>query len=227
MPGQTARQRSVRRKLSTIEDEFAQRCVLLVDDSLVCGTTSREIITMARESKATKVLFASTAPPVSHPHIYGIDLASPADLIAHNRDLHDVAKHIGADELIYQDLQDLVDACAELAPKGPDATKFEVGVFCGKYITEVPPGYLEHLDQVRGKKRKMAVVEEIHVPSETANGGSLKRSSAYAEEGSRSHQASMAGPNGLSQRGLPPSSASTRAPTSHAPADWPDIKYAP
>ncbi|RYP38947.1 hypothetical protein DL767_002386 [Monosporascus sp. MG133] len=166
---------------AVVAERLGNPCFLRgpVANALITSTrkTSREIITMAREFKATKVLFASIAPR-SLTHTSGIDLASPANLIAHNRDRHDVAKHIGADEFIYQDLQDLVDACTELAPKGPDVTKFEVGVFCSKYITEVPPGYCEHLDQVRGNKREMPVVEEIQSPSETANGGSLKRSSA-------------------------------------------------
>ncbi|KAI1633773.1 amidophosphoribosyltransferase [Biscogniauxia mediterranea] len=203
MPGQAAREKSVRRKLSTIEDEFKGRCVLLVDDSIVRGTTSQEIVTMARESGATKVIFASCAPPITHPHIYGIDLASPKELIAHKRDRFEIAKLIGADEVIYQDLNDLVDACAELAPNGAE-TKFEVGVFCGKYITEVPPGYFEHLDEIRGKKRKIAVAMEMQVPPEATNGGSPQ-----------SH-----GPNGVT-RGL--YSSTVKAPASDIPTEWTDI----
>lgn len=102
----------------------------------------------------------------------GIDLASPKELIAHQRDRFEIAKHIGADEVIFQDLDDLVDACAELSPKGAEPAKFEVGVFCGKYITDVPPGYFEHLDEIRGKKRKIAVAQEMQVPAEAANGRS-------------------------------------------------------
>ncbi|KAI1485263.1 amidophosphoribosyltransferase [Biscogniauxia mediterranea] len=204
MPGQAAREKSVRRKLSTIEDEFKGRCVLLVDDSIVRGTTSQEIVTMARESGATKVIFASCAPPITHPHIYGIDLASPKELIAHKRDRFEIAKLIGADEVIYQDLNDLVDACAELAPNGAETTKFEVGVFCGKYITEVPPGYFEHLDEIRGKKRKIAVAMEMQVPTEATNGGSPK-----------SH-----GLNGVT-RGL--YSSTVKAPASDNPTEWTDI----
>ncbi|KAI0602834.1 amidophosphoribosyltransferase [Biscogniauxia sp. FL1348] len=204
MPGQAAREKSVRRKLSTIEDEFKGRCVLLVDDSIVRGTTSQEIVSMARESGATKVIFASCAPPITHPHIYGIDLASPKELIAHKRDRFEIAKLIGADEVIYQDLHDLVDACAELTPNGVETTKFEVGVFCGDYITEVPPGYFEHLDEIRGKKRKIAVAMEMQVPTETTNGGS-----------SQSH-----GLNGVTQGSH---SSTVKVPTSSIPTEWTDI----
>lgn len=142
-------------------------------------------------------------------HFSGIDLASPKELIAHNRDRFEIAKIIGADEVIFQDLQDLVDSCAELSPKSAEPTNFEVGVFCGKYITDVPPGYFEHLDEVRGKKRKIAVAQEMLVPSEAANGGS-----------SQSH-AAAGGSNGLA-RGH--SSTTVKTPNSNAPADWADIR---
>ncbi|KAI1392299.1 amidophosphoribosyltransferase [Hypoxylon trugodes] len=155
MPQQGARQKGVRRKLSAIQTEFEGRCVLLVDDSIVRGTTSKEIVAMAREAGARKVIFASCAPPITAPHIYGIDLASPTELIASGKDRFAIAKSIDAEEVIYQDLDDLKAACAELAP--PDGpTQFEVGVFCGKYVTPVPEGYFDHLNQLRGTKRKHA-----------------------------------------------------------------------
>ncbi|KAI0169775.1 amidophosphoribosyltransferase [Hypoxylon sp. FL1284] len=155
MPQQGARRKGVRRKLSAIQTEFEGRCVLLVDDSIVRGTTSKEIVAMAREAGARKVIFASCAPPITAPHIYGIDLASPTELIASGKDRFAIAKSIDAEEVIYQDLDDLKAACAELAPvNGP--TQFEVGVFCGKYVTPVPEGYFEHLNEMRGMKRKHA-----------------------------------------------------------------------
>ncbi|KAI1801731.1 amidophosphoribosyltransferase [Daldinia bambusicola] len=160
MPQQGARQKGVRRKLSAIQTEFEGRCVLLVDDSIVRGTTSKEIVAMAREAGARKVIFASCAPPITAPHIYGIDLASPTELIASGKDRFAIAKSIDAEEVIYQDLDDLKAACAELAP--PDGpTQFEVGVFCGKYCTPVPEGYFEHLNQVRGTKRKHATHAQV------------------------------------------------------------------
>jgi amidophosphoribosyltransferase len=157
MPGQSARQKSVRRKLSAIPSEFKDKVVLLVDDSIVRGTTSREIVNMAREAGAKKVIFASSSPPITHAHIYGIDLASPQELVAHNRDRTEIAKHIGADEVIYQSLDDLKAACAELSPR-PNQ-QFEVGVFCGKYATPVTKEYFEHLELIRGQSKKMKVLD--------------------------------------------------------------------
>ncbi|KAI1199209.1 amidophosphoribosyltransferase-like protein [Nemania serpens] len=154
LPGQKLRQKSVRRKLSAIESEFKGRTVCLVDDSIVRGTTSREIVSMAREAGAAKVYFASCAPPLVYPHIYGIDLASPQEMIAHEKTREDIAQLIGADDLIYQDLDDLTKACAEAAPSG-GVNEFEVGVFCGKYQTAIPAGYFDHLNKIRGKKRKI------------------------------------------------------------------------
>ncbi|KAK3308025.1 nucleophile aminohydrolase [Chaetomium strumarium] len=207
LPGQKARQKSVRRKLSAMESEFEGRVVCLVDDSIVRGTTSREIVSMAREAGARKVIFASCAPPIKHPHIYGIDLATPQELIAHEKTRQDIARHINADDVIYQDLGDLKAACMAVAPGGK-VKDFEVGVFCGKYKTEVPEGYFEHLNEIRGKKRKMA--EEAGTQTAVGNGGAVNvakrsltdgsagleiRSQNGADGGVEDKNAGMANPN--------------------------------
>lgn len=162
MPNQKARQKGVRAKLNPMPKKFEGKNVLLVDDSIVRGTTSREIVLMAREAGAKQVIFTSCAPPISNPHIYGIDLASMSELIAHERGSEDIAKHIGADEVIYQELSDLQQACLSLArPNGPK--EFEIGVFCGKYITPVDQKYFEHLERIRGDRKKAKVVESARL----------------------------------------------------------------
>ncbi|PSK34319.1 Amidophosphoribosyltransferase [Elsinoe australis] len=158
MPNQKARQKGVRAKLNAIPLEFQDKNVLLVDDSIVRGTTSREIVTMAREAGAKKVYFASCAPPITHAHIYGIDLASSTEMIAHSRTAEAIARQMGADDVVYQSLGDLVSACAQISPRGP-GQKFEVGVFCGKYVTPVEDGYFDHLEKVRGERGRMKLVE--------------------------------------------------------------------
>ena len=167
MPGQKARQRGVKRKLTAMDEKFEGKNVLLVDDTIVRGTTSREIVSMAREAGARKVYVASCAPPVTHPHIYGIDLASPSELIAYDhgcdRSLESIAKHIGADKIIFLDLQDLKDACSEAVvsqSKMNEVRDFEVGVFCGSYVTPVDPGYFGHIERMRGEAKKMKVLEK-------------------------------------------------------------------
>jgi amidophosphoribosyltransferase len=166
MPSQPARQRGVRRKLNPMANEFAGRNVLLIDDSIVRGTTSREIVSMARESGANSVHFASCAPPITHAHIYGIDLASPSELVAHNHvGPEAIAAHIGADSVVYQSLEDLKLACADAAAetalsdgrKGERPVNFEVGVFCGSYVTPVDEEYFMHLESVRGNKEGKGV----------------------------------------------------------------------
>jgi amidophosphoribosyltransferase len=159
MPSQKLRQKGVRAKLNPMKKKFEGKNVLLVDDSIVRGTTSREIVLMAREAGAKKVYFSSCAPPITNAHIYGIDLASSSELIAHHRDAAAIAKYIGADDVIYQTLPDLIEACASLSPRDPATQKFEVGVFCGKYVTPVDNDYFEHLEQIRGESRKVKVME--------------------------------------------------------------------
>ena len=179
MPGQKAREKSVRRKLNPMRVKFHGQNVLLVDDSIVRGTTSREIVNMAREAGARKVYFASCAPRITHAHIYGIDLATSSELIAHHRDEESIAKHIGAIKVIYQSLDDLKAACAELSPR-PNQ-EFEVGVFCGIYVTPVEPGYFEHLERVRGETKKLKVMESAR--EAIANGSAGEEEIKMARNG--------------------------------------------
>lgn len=155
MPDQQERRSSVRRKLNAMESEFKDRCVLLVDDSIVRGTTSKEIVAMAYEAGAKKVYFASCAPPIRYNHIYGIDLADTKALVAFNRDDDEIAAAIGADKVIYQDLQDLVDACA-----GPGVDQFECGVFTGQYITGVEDNYLQELEKIRAQNQRLKLQQQ-------------------------------------------------------------------
>lgn len=154
MPGQEQRKKSVRRKLNAITQEFKGKNVLLVDDSIVRGTTSEQIIEMARNAGAKKVYFASAAPEIRFPNVYGIDMPSANELIAHGRELEDIASLIGADELIYQDIDDLVEA---VATANPEIKNFETSVFTGQYITQdIDNDYLQQLDAARndGVKEK-------------------------------------------------------------------------
>jgi len=151
MPGQAVRKRSVRQKLNVIGMEFKGKNVLLVDDSIVRGTTSREIVQMARESGARRVFFASAAPPVRFPNVYGIDMPTRAELIAAHRSEDEVAAEIGADALIYQDLEDLKDAVRQVNPK---LVNFETSCFDGIYVTgDVTADYLHVVETRRDAQR--------------------------------------------------------------------------
>ncbi|MBL0711830.1 MAG: amidophosphoribosyltransferase [Colwellia sp.] len=152
MPGQEQRKKSVRQKLNAIGTEFKGKNVLLVDDSVVRGTTSEQIIDMARTSGAKKVYFASAAPEVRFPNVYGIDMPSANELIAHGRDVDDICSLIGADKLIFQSLEDLVSA---VSTHNPDITKFDTSVFDGNYVTnDITNDYLEKLDAMRNNNSK-------------------------------------------------------------------------
>jgi amidophosphoribosyltransferase len=152
MPGQTLRRKSVRRKLNAIPSEFKDKSVLLVDDSIVRGTTSEQIIEMARESGAKKVYFASAAPEIRFPNVYGIDMPSANELIAYGREIEQINDLIRADGLIFQDLNDLVDAVREL---NPEIQRFETSVFDGNYITgDVDNAYLQRIDNMRNEVSK-------------------------------------------------------------------------
>jgi amidophosphoribosyltransferase len=151
MPGQSERVKSVRRKLNAIPLEFRNRVVLLVDDSIVRGTTSQQIVQMAYEAGAKKVYLASAAPPVRYPNIYGIDMPSATELVAHERSDEDIQKLLGCDWLIYQDLADLEWAVAE----GNDAlTRFDTSCFTGDYVTGIEPDYFERLQRTRSDAAK-------------------------------------------------------------------------
>jgi amidophosphoribosyltransferase len=153
MPGQTERKKSVRQKLNPIDLEFQGKNVLLVDDSIVRGTTSKQIIQMAREAGANKVYMASAAPPVRYPNVYGIDMPAPEEFVAHNRTVEEIARVIGADWLIYQDLDDLVEA----VQKGNDKLQeFDCSCFDGKYVTQdVDENYFRRLELQRNDAAKM------------------------------------------------------------------------
>lgn len=152
MPGQEQRKKSVRQKLNAIKTEFVGKNVLLVDDSIVRGTTSGQIIDMARASGAKKVYFASAAPEVRFPNVYGIDMPSANELVAHGRELEDIRELIGADELIFQTIDDLVEAVGSC---NPEIKSFDTSVFDGRYITnDIDHSYLEKLDALRNNTTK-------------------------------------------------------------------------
>jgi len=152
MPGQKERKKSVRQKLSPVKLEFAGKNVLLVDDSIVRGTTSQEIIQMARDAGAKKVFIASAAPGVRYPNVYGIDMPSASELIAHDRTDQEVERLIGADWLIYQDLEDLV---ASASDGNKNINNFECSVFDGNYVTgDISSDYLQRLDAMRNDSAK-------------------------------------------------------------------------
>jgi len=132
MPGQSVRKKSVRQKLNVIASEFKGRNVLLVDDSIVRGTTSREIVQMARDAGANKVYLASAAPPVRHPNVYGIDMPTKTELVAHNRTVEEIRQIIGCDALIYQDVDGMKRAVGSLSTQ---LTGFEASCFDGVYVT--------------------------------------------------------------------------------------------
>jgi amidophosphoribosyltransferase len=152
MPGQSQRRKSVRQKLNVIELEFKGKNVLLVDDSIVRGTTIQQIIQMAREAGARKVYMASAAPPVRYPNVYGIDMPTPNEFVAFNRTDEQVGRLIGADMLVYQTIDDLTRSAQE---GNADITRFECSVFDGKYVTgDIDDSYLERLSLNRSDEMK-------------------------------------------------------------------------
>jgi len=154
MPGQKMRKKSVRQKLNPIDLEFRGKNVMLVDDSIVRGTTCKEIVQMARDAGARNVYFASAAPPVRYPNVYGIDMPSASELIAHDRTVDEVGTLIGADWLVYQDLEDLI-TCVNDVNENIDG--WECSVFTGNYVTgDVDAAYLDRLEDMRNDESRLS-----------------------------------------------------------------------
>jgi amidophosphoribosyltransferase len=146
MPGQAQRKKSVRQKLNAMSTEFKGKNILIVDDSIVRGTTSKEIVDMARAAGANKVTFTSAAPPVRYPHVYGINMPSRSELVAHNRKIPEIARELGADRLIYQEVEDMKQAIIQ----GSNVTELEMSCFTGDYVTgTVTPEYLEWVERTQ------------------------------------------------------------------------------
>jgi len=165
MPAQGLRKKSVRQKLSPIISEFAGRNVLLVDDSIVRGTTSKQIVQMAREAGAKRVYMASAAPPVRFPNVYGIDMPTKEELIASRvKDISEVAMEIGADKVFYQELQDLKDAIIEAGiDQGVTLSGMDCSCFDGLYVTqEVGDEYLSSLAATRTANRGSEASNAVH-----------------------------------------------------------------
>jgi amidophosphoribosyltransferase len=165
MPGQLLREKSVRQKLNAIDLEFMGKNVLLVDDSIVRGTTSMQIIQMARDAGARQVYFASASPPVRYPNVYGIDMPAADELIAHGRSEQEIQTELGCDWLIYQNLPDLIEA----VQKGnPSVTRFDTSCFNNEYVTgDINQDYLDHLGEMRSDLARVArednsMVMELH-----------------------------------------------------------------
>jgi len=156
MPGQKQRKKSVRQKLNAIDLEFRDKNVLLVDDSIVRGTTSQQIIQMARDSGARKVFFASAAPPVRYPNVYGIDMPSPEELIGHDRNDKEISEAIGADWLVYQDLDDMIEATIHKENSG--IQRFDASCFNGDYVTDdIDGSYLNAVNHNRNDSAKKGI----------------------------------------------------------------------
>jgi len=165
MPGQEERNDSVRRKLNPIDLEFRGKNVLLVDDSIVRGTTSKQIINLARNAGAKKVYFASAAPPVKYPNVYGIDMAAASELIASKKTVDQIKEEIGADWLFYQDLEALIRAVSH---DNSDITGFDTSCFSGEYITnDVSEEYLKKIESIRNdqakQKKEADMSQDSHV----------------------------------------------------------------
>eukprot|EP01038_Epipyxis_sp_PR26KG_P007118 gene7118-9714_t len=206
MPGQEMRRKTVRLKLNTIKSEFKDKVVLLIDDSIVRGTTSTELVQMARDAGAKKVYFASAAPPVRYSNVYGIDIPTRSELVAHNRDEREIQIAINVDLVIYNDLEDVLDAVRSLNPSVLKA--FDASCFDGKYVTEeVTSKYLEEIEYSRGLGRAGSVKESqvttIGQSSPPRNNENLSHSRISSPGLSHSHRDDMLLHNGsISQQNV-------------------------
>mmetsp|Transcript_23608 Transcript_23608/g.26922 ORF Transcript_23608/g.26922 Transcript_23608/m.26922 type:complete len:568 (-) Transcript_23608:1691-3394(-) len=171
MPGQETRKKSVRLKLNTIKSEFAGRNVLLVDDSVVRGTTAREIVEMARDAGALKVYFASAAPPIRYPNIYGIDIPTRNELVAYEREEKEIAAHIGSDWIEYQDCDDLVESVRSIASPDYPLEEFDTSCFTGTYVTghRIDDEYFGRLHQLRNDSAQELLRSTNGMPPPSAN----------------------------------------------------------
>ena len=170
MPGQEKRKKSVRQKLNPIDLEIKDKNVLLIDDSIVRGTTSKQIIEMARNAGAKKVFFASAAPPVKFPNVYGIDMPASSELIASNKSDEELAQFIGADWLLYQTLDDLIES---VRFEDSEVKDFDTSCFSGDYVTnDVTQAYLQKIelkrnDAAKTKEEKLRKQIELQDPTST------------------------------------------------------------
>ena len=161
MPGQALREKSVRRKLNTIENEFRGKNVLLVDDSIVRGTTSKQIVEMARESGAAKVYFASAAPPVRYPNVYGIDMPATTEFVANGRTVDEINEHIKSDRLFYQSLEDLEKSAMSIVEA---EINFDSSCFDGEYVTgDITEEYLNKLHEQRNDSAKLSANDDDQI----------------------------------------------------------------
>lgn len=161
MPGQALREKSVRRKLNTIENEFRGKNVLLVDDSIVRGTTSKQIVEMARESGAAKVYFASAAPPVRYPNVYGIDMPATTEFVANGRTVDEINEHIKSDRLFYQSLEDLEKSAMSIVEA---EINFDSSCFNGEYVTgDITEEYLNRLHEQRNDSAKLSANDDDQI----------------------------------------------------------------
>jgi amidophosphoribosyltransferase len=193
MPGQAERAQSVRRKLNAIDLEFRGKNVLLVDDSIVRGTTSRQIIRMARDAGARQVYFASAAPPVRFPNVYGIDMPAASELIANGRSVEEIQALIGADRLIYLDLHGLVRSVRH---DNSDIKEFDTSCFSGEYITgDVSPEYLQKLERVRNDDAKSVMERQAE------SGHAIATPPGEAQSGESAAVSSSADPDRIEKKG--------------------------